>query len=164
MNCEFECDEKQKEIHPEQDFEELINNMMNCRLDREHAKKGILNASLIWNDIADLDLHCMTPSGEHICFMDRNSTCGGMLDVDMNSNRMFASLEPVENIVWEKEPPKGKYTFFVENFHCWSDDRFPDSKRSVEFCLRIMTNQKIHIWNGVIHHKDKSQMYEIMIE
>jgi hypothetical protein len=57
------------------------------RLDREHAKTGDLQVSLMWNNRNDLDLHCIGPDGERIFHDFRKSRTGGELDVDMNARR-----------------------------------------------------------------------------
>ena len=74
-----------------------------------------LHASLIWNDVADLDLHVITPSGEHMFYGHKESKCGGWLDKDMNVSSKDASLEPIENVFWASSP-SGKYKFSVVNF------------------------------------------------
>ena len=51
---------------------------------------------------------------EKIWFQHKKSACEGELDVD----RMQDCKEPVENIVWKKNAPKGKYTVSVVNFSC----------------------------------------------
>ena len=81
------------------------------RLEREGAKGGEVQISLMWNDRNDLDLHILCPSGERIHGGNRLSKCGGELDVDMNVRA--ESKRPVENVVWGEGAPPGVYKAYV---------------------------------------------------
>jgi len=85
------------------------------RLKREGAKSSDVQISLMWNNYNDLDLHVLSPSGERIHNGNRNSSCGGQLDVDANENA--ESKKPVENVFWpEGRAPPGKYQVFVHYY------------------------------------------------
>lgn len=73
-----------------------------------------IRCSLMWNSYTDLDLHCMTPSGDHIHFGNKRAE-HGWLDVDANGGRA-STCTPVENIRWKGHAPEGKYTFWVHNY------------------------------------------------
>ena len=91
-----------------------------ARLNRENAKSGGVQVSLIWDNQNDLDLSVLCPSGERISFDNKLSKCGGQLDVDMNEAP--TSEQPVENIFWpEKSVPKGEFKVFVEHFEQHAD-------------------------------------------
>jgi len=105
------------------------------RLAREGAKTGDVQISLIWNNYNDLDLHVVCPSGERIFFDNRNSKCGGELDVDMNVKP--ASRKPVENIYWpENKAPRGTYKVYIHHY-AKHNKGFRSNKDPTEFRLLV---------------------------
>ena len=84
------------------------------RLKKAGAKEGHITVSLIWENLNDLDLHCIDPNGEEIYFGNRIGKLGN-LDVDMNAGGK-SSKEPVENLFYEK-PVKGEYQIFVNHYN-----------------------------------------------
>ena len=95
------------------------------RLEREGAKSGQVQVSLIWDNKNDLDLSVVCPSGERISFDNKLSACGGQLDVDMNE--LPTSEQPVENIFWAAgKAPTGEYKVLIEHFeHHAEEDLTP---------------------------------------
>ena len=102
------------------------------RLERERAKSGEYQVSLVWDGPADLDLHVRCPGGGHI-FFERTQGCGAVLDVDMNAQGGRDSRSPVENVVWSGKPPAGTYRVQV-HYYDYAERRTP-----VPFTVRITT-------------------------
>ena len=85
------------------------------RLEREGAKSSDVQISLMWNNFNDLDLHVVCPSGERIHGGNRESACGGELDVDANVKP--ETKKPVENVVWPVgKAPGGTYKAYVHHY------------------------------------------------
>lgn len=86
--------------------------------------EGALRISLAWNNGDDLDLHMRTPRGEHLYFGNRRAG-GAYLDLDMNGMDKHDDLNPVENIIFERESQieEGIYKVWVNQFNVRSRDR-----------------------------------------
>ena len=84
------------------------------RLGEVSAKGGDIQLSLSWQNHNDLDLHCIDPARQEICFSNRRSaSTGGELDIDQNAHEPYNS-SPVENIYWPVGgAPPGLYRVFV---------------------------------------------------
>jgi hypothetical protein len=84
------------------------------RLGEVSAKGGDIQISLSWQNFNDLDLHCIDPAKQEICFSNRRSaSTGGELDIDQNAHQPF-NTSPVENIYWPYGgAPPGLYRVFV---------------------------------------------------
>ena len=85
------------------------------RLHKAGAGDGDLRISLIWDNFNDLDLIVTTPEKEILHSGNRETSCYGMLDVDMNFKP--ESRAPVENVFWgEGKAKAGEYKVFVHHF------------------------------------------------
>lgn len=86
--------------------------------------EGALRISLAWNNPDDLDLHMRTPRGEHLYFGNRRAG-GAYLDLDMNGMDKHDDLNPVENIIFERESQieEGIYKVWVNQYNVRSRDR-----------------------------------------
>lgn len=140
-------------------YESLNDTVLHSRITRERVNTGELHVSLIWNDICDLDLHCITPSNEHIYFGHKESRCGGWLDVDMNAG--YVSLEPIENIFFASAP-SGKYKIYVNNYNNRTDDKtvFVDNNRKVPFRVSLKRHGNTEWYNGVVGKQENVTCFE----
>eukprot|EP00401_Gymnodinium_catenatum_P054619 CAMPEP_0117501298 /NCGR_PEP_ID=MMETSP0784-20121206/23226_1 /TAXON_ID=39447 /ORGANISM="" /LENGTH=197 /DNA_ID=CAMNT_0005296547 /DNA_START=107 /DNA_END=700 /DNA_ORIENTATION=- len=91
---------------------------------------GSVSVSLVYDDPskklqAGLDVVVTAPSGEKLCWklnggpstgkQHNKSACGGEMDVDAYCGE--GNPSPIQNIVWTKNAPKGKYVVHVSNCH-----------------------------------------------
>lgn len=103
-----------------------------------------IRASLLWNNRNDLDLHVITPGGEEISFSNKQSSCGGWLDVDCNVQGQ--TVKPVENIRWAKGKAKaGRYRVIVQNYRFWERSHAP-----TQFKVELAVGGEIQHIKGVI--------------
>ena len=129
------------------------NDDLDERLEREGGKSGAVQVSLAWDDYNDLDLHLFCPSGERIYFNNKDSECGGELDVDMNVKPV--SDNAVENVVWQNNPPKGTYKVGV---HFYKYHRKRGTKRRTKYRLRVSIFGKVQEYSGMIKYGSAIQM------
>jgi hypothetical protein len=70
---------------------------------------GTLQISLSWGTPDDLDLHVVEPSGNEIYYANRQSSDGGVLDLDSNPACSIDNIDN-ENVTWPNAtPPAGQY-------------------------------------------------------
>lgn len=109
-----------------------------------------IRASLMWNNRNDLDLHVITPRGEHIYYGMKRASCSGFLDVDMNVQG--ETTKPVENVQWiTGSAPTGRYRVFVQNYRFHEHDRAP-----TPFHAEIEINGEIQKFDGIISPKGET--------
>lgn len=103
-----------------------------------------IRASLIWDTFDDLDLHVVTPSGDHIYYGDKVASCGGELDVDRNAGGA-QTREPVENIRWSKGNARpGKYLVYVQNYA-----HHENSRKDIPFKVELEVDGDVKTFEGV---------------
>jgi len=112
-------------------------------------------STMTWENRNDLDLHMITPRGEHIYFADMKSRCGGWLDIDMN--RSGETVTPVENIRWDKgAAPSGTYRVHINNYRFHEPSRQP-----TPFKVEIEADGKIYQFGGTCHGQGTSGNVQI---
>lgn len=122
------------------------------RVQREGGRAGTVQFSLAWDDRSDIDLHILTPEGDHISYRRPRSRDGGWLDVDMNVQG--ESLEPVENVQWADRAPHGRYQVGV---HLYRDR---SGGRRVPFRLRVKIGDEILTAAGTVR-RDRPEWQKV---
>jgi len=87
---------------------------------------GDIQATLLWGNSSDLDLHVTDPSGTDIYFSNPTSSTGGQLDHDDIPGCSSPPATHVENIYWPTGgSPSGQYTVYVVDYaECGSSSSF----------------------------------------
>jgi hypothetical protein len=87
---------------------------------------GDVQATLLWSNGSDLDLHVTDPSGTDIYYSNRTSSTGGQLDYDNIPGCNSAPDTHVENIFWPAGgAPPGPYKVYVVDFaECGTSSSF----------------------------------------
>ena len=127
--------------------EDINNDELDSRIEREDGCSGSIQISLMWNNLNDLDLHCIEPNREEIYYQNRKSSSGGELDVDMNASN--SSTEPVENICWLDVAPEGTYRIYLKYFA--QKDRVKDD---TNYIIRLKYNNQVKEFRGSISKRD----------
>lgn len=123
---------------------------LQARLEREGAQSSDVQVSLMWNNYNDLDLHVVCPSGERIHGGNKNSDCGGELDVDANVRA--ETRKPVENVFWEEgSAPAGKYQVYV---HYYKKHNKRRSKDPTKFQLIVNAGNDLLEFSGELSSGD----------
>jgi len=121
----------------------VFNNEFRERQQREGAKSGDVQLTLMWDNVNDLDLHCITPSNEHIFYSHKRGDAGGELDVDMNVNPPY-STKPVENIYFATNgAPLGHYEVRVHHFAMR-----PGGKDPTAYTVGVKANGTVREFKG----------------
>ncbi len=115
------------------------------RIQREGGQQSDQLVTLIWNNINDLDLHVVCPNGVRVYFANI-AGCGSQLDIDMNATTNALSRAPVENIVWPRGLPPGRYQVFVDHY---ANHGAPDP---TPFRVRVRLFGEERVFNGTIRH------------
>jgi ribosomal protein S27E len=128
------------------------------RLAEAGAKSGDVQISLMWNNMNDLDLHCVDTKGEEIYYGHKQAASGGELDVDRNANPPFTS-RPVENIYWPRgSAPAGLYRVYVNHYA---------NRGGVDpttYTVRVIVSGRTRTFNGSIRSGEpKRFIYEFQL-
>jgi uncharacterized protein YfaP (DUF2135 family) len=147
--AEVELARQQEEMESRAAAEAAMSELQQ-RLDREGARSGDVQVSLMWNNYNDLDLHVVCPSGERIHGGNKISECGGELDVDANVRP--ETKKPVENVVWDDNTAKpGGYQVYVHHYKKHKKRR---AKDPTKFQVIVNNVGELLEFNGSLSHGD----------
>ncbi len=110
---------------------------------RPVGRIGHVNVVLSWQGHDDVDLEVVCPGGEAINAKNRRA-CNGTMDVDQNWSDSPGHINrdlvdnPVENIVWDNNAPRGVYKVRVNRF----SDR-PPLSATTPFKVELLIDGKV---------------------
>jgi hypothetical protein len=116
---------------------------------------GVIQAQLIWNTSADLDLLLILPNGQVVSFANvsvafNNGRAIATLERDNLGNRIdFPPNVRVENIIVNGIPLSGLYRFIVNSFN--------SPTGSDAFTLRVFFNGQMQVLTGTVAGGQNSQ-------
>lgn len=141
-------EEATRERREKEQWQGEVAQFTKTRVEREGGAQATgsgIHFSLAWHTMDDLDIHTVTPSGSEISYGSKTSGCGGALDIDMNAGGQ-KSRDPVENIVWKRNAPKGTYKVFVQNYQY----KQTSSGGSIPFVLTMMFGTTRKMYRGSV--------------
>ena len=151
--AELEAARQQEELESRQAAETAMKELQ-ARLDREGARSGDVQISLMWDNYNDLDLHVVCPSGERIHGGNKLSECGGELDVDANVRP--ETKKPVENVVWDDNTAQsGEYQVYVHHYKKHKKRR---TKDPTKFKVIVNNVGDLMEFDGKLSHGDPIQL------
>lgn len=110
------------------------------KVDDRGLGTGELQMSLFWQNTDDLDLVVHTPNGW--IYFNNKQNGGGVMDIDVNAGNQLTN-NPVENIFWKQQPPKGRYEVYVVYFKEQKENHPP-----VSFTLRVKYKGREQVFTG----------------
>jgi len=149
------AEKKTKKPPTADEFDYEPESTFRTRIKTLDAGDGHLRFSLLWDNMNDLDLIVRTPNGEIIHRGKRDSSCGGTLDLEMNSQPEMKSA--LENIVWPQSttPSEGTYNVFV--WHRKRHQRLRKSDPTI-FTLRSKVGADYFQHSGKLSFGDKLKL------
>lgn len=134
-------------------YEYLVVTLMN-------AGTGLLQVSLSWDQLNDVDLHVIEPNGTEIYYGNDSSANGGVLDVDSNAGCGIDGINN-ENIYYEDSPEvtieNGEYEVLVD---LWSNCNIVGNTNYTVVVYYggeiIATTQGSNPYSGVFTPEDES--------
>ena len=146
---ELEAAKQEEELASKQAADDAMSELQD-RLDREGARSGDVQISLMWDNYNDLDLHVLCPSGERIHGGNKKSECGGELDVDANVRP--ETKKPVENVVWDDNTAQpGEYQVYVHHYKKHKKRR---TKDPTKFKVIVNNVGDMLEFDGALSHGD----------
>jgi len=131
----------------------VFNNELQKRLKREGAQTGDVRISLMWDNVNDLDLHCVDPNGERIFYEHMKSRSKGELDVDMNAQAPLSNT-PVENIYWPTNgAPEGEYKVQVYHY------RIHAAVNTTPYTVEVLYGGKKKEFKGSVTHEKMDDVF-----
>ena len=144
------AEKKSKKSPKPDDFDADSESTFRTRIKTLDAGDGPLRFSLLWDNMNDLDLIVRTADGDIIHRGKRTSSCGGKLDLEMNSQPEMKSA--LENIVWGGPSlSPGEYNVFV-----WHRKRHQRLRRTdpTHYTLRARVGADYYQFSGKMSFGD----------
>ncbi len=114
------------------------------------AKTGDVEITLVWDDLADLDLSVVCPGSESIYF-DKRQACGGELDIDKNRTAAEATATgAVEHIVFAKAPDGSGFKVKVHKYVSHQNTTPWYKPGPVPFRVEVRRGDEVEVFDGVV--------------
>lgn len=107
---------------------------------------GDVQILLSWSNYNDLDIACIDPYGQKVCFSNLYVPSGGQLDIDMNSSQTSCTNNPIENIFWPSgRAPKGQYHVILTYYA-----RHDNSQLATSYTVKVKHGNLTDTYTGTL--------------